>query len=46
MPLLFLLFLFVLLYWQLILAEGAHLGPRVVVWLYDLVAHRYDRIAA
>jgi ubiquinone/menaquinone biosynthesis C-methylase UbiE len=33
-----------LFYWQLILVEGAHLGPRVVVWLYDLVAHRYDRI--
>ena len=33
-----------LLYWELIIAEGAHLGPRVVVWLYDLVAGRYDRI--
>lgn len=32
------------LYWELILAEGAHLGPRVVVWLYDLTARRYDRI--
>jgi ubiquinone/menaquinone biosynthesis C-methylase UbiE len=42
------LFLFLclclLLYWQLVLAEGAHLGARVVVWLYDLVAPRYDRI--
>jgi ubiquinone/menaquinone biosynthesis C-methylase UbiE len=45
MPLLLSLFLVLFfLYWQLILAEGAHLGPRVVVWLYDLVAHRYDRI--
>ncbi len=33
-----------LLYWELILAEGAHLGPRVVVWLYDLIAPRYERI--
>jgi len=33
-----------LLYWQLIIAEGTHLGPRVVAWLYDLAAPRYDRI--
>jgi ubiquinone/menaquinone biosynthesis C-methylase UbiE len=33
-----------LLYWQLVVAEGAHLGARVVVWLYDLVAPRYDRL--
>jgi ubiquinone/menaquinone biosynthesis C-methylase UbiE len=33
-----------LLYWEFIIAEGAHLGPRVVVWLYDLVAHRYNQI--
>jgi len=33
-----------LLYWELIIAEGVHLGPRVVVGLYDLVARRYDRI--
>ena len=32
------------LYWELIVAEGAHLGPRVVIWLYDLVALRYERI--
>lgn len=31
-----------LLYWELIIAEGAHLGPRVVVPLYDWVARRYD----
>lgn len=31
-------------YWQLIIAEGAYLGPRVVAFLYDVVAHRYDRI--
>ncbi len=33
-----------LLYWQLILAEGAYLGRRVVTWLYDWSAHLYDRI--
>ncbi len=33
-----------LLYWQLIVAEGAYLGPRVVALLYDLSAHVYDRI--
>jgi SAM-dependent methyltransferase len=34
----------VLLYWELVIAEGVHLGPRVVVWLYDLAAPRYERI--
>ncbi len=33
-----------LLYWQLILAEGAYLGRRVVAWLYDIVATRYNSI--
>ena len=33
-----------LLYWQLVIAEGAHLGQGVVVALYDLAAPRYDRI--
>jgi ubiquinone/menaquinone biosynthesis C-methylase UbiE len=32
------------LYWQLILAEGAYLGWRVVAWLYDLAATRYNAI--
>jgi ubiquinone/menaquinone biosynthesis C-methylase UbiE len=32
------------LYWQLILAEGAYLGKRVVAWLYDVVATRYNAI--
>ena len=32
------------LYWELHLAEGAHLGARGVVWLYDLAAHRYEGI--
>lgn len=31
-------------YWQLVLADGAYLGPRVVAFLYDIVAHRYNRI--
>ncbi|HKZ86378.1 MAG TPA: class I SAM-dependent methyltransferase [Anaerolineae bacterium] len=31
-------------YWQLIVAEGAYLGPRVVAFLYDVIAHRYNRI--
>ena len=32
------------LYWQLILAEGAYLGRRMVILLYDLSARVYDRI--
>ena len=42
--LILLLPLALLLYWELVIAEGVHLGPRVVVWLYDLVAPRYERI--
>jgi ubiquinone/menaquinone biosynthesis C-methylase UbiE len=33
-----------LAYWQLVIAEGAYLGQRVVTLLYDLTAHRYDAI--
>jgi ubiquinone/menaquinone biosynthesis C-methylase UbiE len=33
-----------LLHWQLNLAEGVYLGRRVVVWLYDRFAPRYDNI--
>lgn len=33
-----------LLYWLLVTTEGAFLGRQVVVWLYDLTAHKYDRI--
>jgi ubiquinone/menaquinone biosynthesis C-methylase UbiE len=33
-----------LLYWELVIAEGVHLGPRAVIWLYDLAAPRYERI--
>ncbi len=32
------------LYWQLVIAEGAYLGPRVVALLYDWSARAYDRI--
>lgn len=34
----------VLGWWLLIASEGVYLGRRVVVWLYDLVAPRYDAI--
>jgi ubiquinone/menaquinone biosynthesis C-methylase UbiE len=30
--------------WEAWVCEGAHLGQRFVVWLYDLTANRYDRI--
>jgi ubiquinone/menaquinone biosynthesis C-methylase UbiE len=33
-----------LLYWLLVITEGVFLGRRVVVWLYDLTANRYDGI--
>jgi ubiquinone/menaquinone biosynthesis C-methylase UbiE len=33
-----------LVYWLLVTTEGVYLGPRIVAWLYDLVAHKYDRI--
>ena len=32
------------LYWQLVVAEGAYLGRRVVAVLYDWFAPRYDRV--
>lgn len=31
-------------WWLLIETEGVYLGRRVVIWLYDLYAVRYDRI--
>jgi ubiquinone/menaquinone biosynthesis C-methylase UbiE len=34
----------VLLYWLLVITEGVYLGWRIVVWLYDLTADRYDGI--
>jgi ubiquinone/menaquinone biosynthesis C-methylase UbiE len=33
-----------LFYWQIILAEGVYLGQRMVTWLYDITANRYDQI--
>ncbi len=36
--------LYWLLHWLLIRTEGIFLGRRVVVWLYDLAAERYDAI--
>ncbi|MCP4360121.1 MAG: methyltransferase domain-containing protein [Chloroflexi bacterium] len=33
-----------LLYYLLDLTEGVYLGRRVVVWLYDVTAHKYDDI--
>lgn len=35
-----------LIYWLLVWTEGVFLGRRVVVWLYDRTAHRYDAIKA
>lgn len=42
--LLSLVLLGLLLYWQLIIAEGTYLGPRAVTLLYDWSAHIYERI--
>ncbi len=39
-----LLLLALLLYWELSICEGAHLGRRFVVWLYDLTSPNYNRI--
>ncbi|MDY6874719.1 MAG: methyltransferase domain-containing protein [Chloroflexota bacterium] len=33
-----------LLYWQLVIAEGTYLGPRLVTLLYDWSARVYERI--
>jgi len=33
-----------LLWWLLIATEGVYLGRRVVIWLYDVYARRYDNI--
>ena len=32
------------LYYLLVVTEGVYLGRRVVVWLYDVTAGRYDDI--
>jgi ubiquinone/menaquinone biosynthesis C-methylase UbiE len=34
----------VLAWWLLIASEGVYLGRRVVIWLYDLFANRYDQV--
>ena len=34
----------ILLYWLLVTTEGVFLGRRVVIWLYNLTAYRYDSI--
>jgi ubiquinone/menaquinone biosynthesis C-methylase UbiE/uncharacterized protein YbaR (Trm112 family) len=39
-----LVFVGLLLYWQLVIAEGTYLGPRIVTLLYDWSAHVYERI--
>lgn len=36
------LVLLCLVWWLLIASEGVYLGQRVVIWLYDLYASRYD----
>lgn len=41
-----LLVLALLIYWQIILAEGTYLGRSIVAKLYDWTARRYDRIKA
>ncbi|MGD8969331.1 MAG: class I SAM-dependent methyltransferase [Anaerolineae bacterium] len=33
-----------ILYWQLIIAEGTYLGPRIVALMYDWSARAYERI--
>jgi ubiquinone/menaquinone biosynthesis C-methylase UbiE len=33
-----------LIIWEIWICEGAHLGRRFVIWLYDLAAGRYDGI--
>ncbi len=33
-----------LAWWLLIASEGVYLGRRMVIWLYDLYAHRYDGV--
>ncbi len=34
----------ILVWWLFIATEGVYLGRRVVIWLYDLYANRYDGI--
>jgi ubiquinone/menaquinone biosynthesis C-methylase UbiE len=39
-----LIILGLLIYWQLVIAEGTYLGTKVVTLLYDWTAHRYNAI--
>jgi ubiquinone/menaquinone biosynthesis C-methylase UbiE len=34
----------ILIYWLFVVTEGTYLGQRVVTWLYDITANRYDDI--
>ena len=43
-PYVILLVVMGLLFWELRVCEGTHLGKGFVIWLYDLSASRYDRI--
>ncbi len=40
----FLLLLAAFFYWLFIITEGIFLGRRVVIWLYDITADKYDEI--
>ena len=42
--LLVLLLVAAVLYYLLVTTEGVYLGRRIVVWLYDITAHKYDDI--
>jgi ubiquinone/menaquinone biosynthesis C-methylase UbiE len=37
-------FIVAMVYWEFVVAEGVHLGPRVVIFLYDLISRRYNSI--
>lgn len=38
------LLLVIFLYWLLVTTEGVFLGRRMVIWLYDITASRYDSV--
>jgi SAM-dependent methyltransferase len=42
--LVFLVLLGAVCYWLFVLTEGTYLGSKVVAWLYDLVAYKYNEI--
>jgi ubiquinone/menaquinone biosynthesis C-methylase UbiE len=41
---LFIILLAAVFYYLIVTTEGVYLGRRVVVWLYDITAHKYDGI--